>query len=709
LRIVCTLALLLALLWHGPVFAQYSQENAAAPKNYVKIRVLPERSRIKPGEELWIGIEQSIEPGWHTYWINPGDSGAEPRVKWKLPEGFKMSGVLWPAPERLPYGPLMNYGYKDHVILLQKLKAPETLPDGPLTLKADVEILVCQEECIPERGSFELVLNDTANEGEDNTDYLTRARARLPDAAPWKISYAVDDSDLILKIPDAQKWNLANIDLDSVVPFFVEWGLVMNTAPIHATLEGDTLTIRQNRGERQITDDTGISGVLSYRDSNGKASAYVFKATNVKAPPAAEIPTESTIAASNGSAGIITALMLALLGGLILNLMPCVFPILSIKALGLVKIAHTHPGRARLSGLAYSAGVIISFIAIAGILIVLKAGGTQVGWGFQLQNPVLVSLLAYMLFIIGLNLAGLFEIGGHFGNLGNKLTQGDGTLSSFFTGVLATLVATPCTAPFMAGAIGFALTQPEFIALAVFAALGFGLALPYLMLSFVPALQKILPRPGAWMETFRQFLAFPMFAAAIWLVWVLSQQAGSMAVFGILIGMLAITFALWLLRRAPVAGATRLLVKIFAILCFLLALGFLPAGMTKPAIQTEQTTGFGQPYTPEKLAAALESNMPVFVEMTAAWCITCKVNHAVAIDIESTRTLFSENNITYLVGDWTNEDPLITAYLDSFGRNGVPLYIYYGPRDKETGIRPQPRILPQILTPGLVRETITGS
>ncbi len=394
---------------------------------------------------------------------------------------------------------------------------------------------------------------------------------------------------------------------------------------------------------------------------------------------------------------------------MLINLMPCVFPVLLIKALSLVKIADKHPELARLHGLSYTAGVVLSFVAIAGALIALQTAGAGVGWGFHLQNPIVVTLLAYLLFIIGLNLSGLFEFGGEFVNIGGKLTQGSGLGSSFFTGVLATLVATPCTAPFMGTAIGFALTQDPIVSLSVFAALGFGLALPYLALSFAPFLQHALPKPGAWMETFKELLAFPMYASAAWLVWVLSQQIGPMGMLGVLMGMVAIAFGLWLLKHRPKSGYWKAKTKIIAVIAFISAIALLPVGeLAQPNNSVVQSMEFGETYSPEKLEALLNENSPIFVEMTAAWCITCKVNHAIAINTDATKKLFAGTKVRYLIGDWTNQDLEITKYLNRYGRNGVPIYVYYGPKDAETCTRPDPKVLPQILTPGIVKNAITN-
>jgi thiol:disulfide interchange protein len=415
-------------------------------------------------------------------------------------------------------------------------------------------------------------------------------------------------------------------------------------------------------------------------------------------------------AAEPSSLGFMSAVVFALVGGLILNLMPCVFPVLSLKALSLVKISEEHPEVARVHGLAYTAGVVLSFVAIAGALMTLKIAGAEIGWGFQLQNPFIVGLLAYLFLILGLNLAGVFEIRNPFGNIGGKLASNDGPMGSFFTGILATLVAAPCTAPFMAGAIGFALVQPVYVGLLVFAALGFGLALPYLALSFVPALQRVMPRPGAWMDVFKQLLAFPMFGAAVWLAWILGVQVGATGMGALLVGAVLMSFAVWVMQHTPQNKILRAVVMVLAFLSVLAALWFVPrVSVDMPsATGAYQEGAFGEAFSLERLEGALAEDGPVFVEMTAAWCITCKVNHAAAINVESTKALFAARDVDYLIGDWTNEDPVITRYLEKYGRNGVPLYVYYGDRDLQSGKRPEAQVLPQILTPGIVRDYVAA-
>ncbi len=686
--------LVLSLSVLSPALAQESK-----PDQYVKIRLLPERNVVRGGDDIMIGIEQSIYPGWHTYWINPGDSGAAPRIEWALPDGSSIGDIHWPAPDKIPYGPLMNFGYSDNVILLQKLSLPKDIPVGPITLTARVEILVCKDICIPEFGEYELVLNDPLAPKEDNNAYLMAAQRKLPVPVPWNAAYDVQGENVVLKLETGSAAILENIEPGSFDFFPVEWGLISNPGKMKMEIRGGDLILTQLKGERSLNELNSVPSVLAFTNSAGERQAVSFIAAH------GDIARVKTASAASG---LVKALLLALLGGLILNLMPCVFPVLSIKALSLAKAAEKEAAHVRLSGLSYTAGVVLSFVAIAAGLIALKSAGAGIGWGFQLQDPLVVALLAYLLFIIGLNLTGVFEISGHFGTLGDRLTQGTGLTSAFFTGVLATLVATPCTAPFMAAAVGYALIQPAFVALSIFAALGLGLALPYLILSFVPALQRVLPKPGAWMETFRQFLAFPMFASSVWLVWVLSQQTDAMGLLHILIGLVMLAFGFWLLNHSPGKITARSIVQILAALAFLSAAALLPFGDKKNEPARVESLSFGEEYSPARLANLLLSDEPVFVEMTAAWCITCKVNHAVAINTQEIKSLFAKKNIRYLVGDWTNYDESITDYLNSYGRSGVPIYVYYGPRDIVTGERPEAKLLPQILTPGIVAEAVNS-
>ncbi|MBX2834284.1 MAG: thioredoxin family protein [Micavibrio sp.] len=670
---------------------------ALAQDQLVHIRLIPERGQIAAGEEIWIGIEQEIAHEWHTYWKNPGDSGTAPRISWDLPDGFEVSDIHWPVPDKIPYEPLLNYGYSDNVILLQKLKAPDVLPDGAINLSADVEVLVCKEECIPEFGTYTLSLND-ANMA-NNGDYLSEATSKLPKLGNLEGTFSEQDGQFIVSVQGMPSIDEGN-EIE-ILPY--EWGLVSNPETAQWQEQDGKVFLSQKRGERSLAEIEGrFNGVLAFEE-NGVRVGYQFSATHdpVLSYSDAMQPEAYTDARSFT---LPLALVFALLGGMILNLMPCVFPVLSLKALHLVKAAEKPQNHVKASGLVYTLGVILSFLAIAGILLAIKAGGETVGWGFQLQNPFIVGALAYLTFLIGLNLSGFYEIKGGFTNFGGRLAGKDSLSGSFFTGVLATLVATPCSAPFMAGAIGYALVQSPTIALLVFAVLGLGLALPYLLLSFSPALQKAMPKPGAWMETFRQFLAFPMFAASVWLVSVCGAQAGINGVIGVLSGMVALGLAIWLWNNKPFkSNVLKFFVMLLFALCITAALYVLPRDSVMN--DTPQMDEMSEVFNEEKLGALLEGEDAVFVEMTASWCIVCKVNEALAINVPSTRALFAEKNVHFLVGDWTNKDDNITKYIESHGRSGVPLYVYYKPRVAGED-RPHPVVLPQVLTPAIIADVL---
>lgn len=677
--------------------------SADGQEQHAHIRLLAEQNDIniiKPGQTFSIAIEQNLTPGWHTYWKNPGDSGTPMTVQWTLPDGFSTGELRWPVPHTVPYGPLMNYGYEGRTILLQDFTTPNPFPPGPLTFEAKIEILVCMEICIPERGTYTITLNTPATPVDPLL--FEQARETIPQDIPAKGKWREDSGNFVLVAKIKNPALLADLHSADMRLFPEEWGLIENAADQTILIQDDTLQITQKRGPRPLSDVQTSRMVLVLSTPSGPPHGYAFEAAAAQSglmPSSAPGPAHETF---------FHAVILAFLGGLILNLMPCVFPVLSIKALSSIRLAAHHPWRARLHGLAYTAGIVSSFLCIAGILLFLRTGGAQIGWGFQLQDPLVVISLAFLLFTIGLNLLGLFDIILPIpARLGRHFSGQEGIGSSFLTGILATLVATPCTAPFMGAALGYAITQPAAVSLAVFVALGLGLALPFLALSFLPFLQKALPKPGAWMDVFRQFLAFPMFASAAWLVWVLAQQSGSGGVLATLCGAIGLSFAFWALR-IPAKKPRRIwMLRLAAAAGFVAALeSALWVGRQPPPNTASMVTStFGLPFSERALAEQLQGPDPVFVEMTAAWCITCKVNHGLAIDIPATRALMERKNIRYMVGDWTNADPEITKYLDSFGRNGVPLYVYYGPDSSGSGKRPDPVVLPQILTPGLLALT----
>ncbi len=683
------------------------------------IKIIPERSTIKPGDEITLATQINLSDHWHSYWRNPGDSGLPVAIKWDLPKGFEISDISWPTPDKISYDILINYGYYNQVTLLQTLKVPTNLPQGKINLKATFEILVCSDICVPEYNEVSLSLNDPANLHIDNSGIINAARSKLPRAIKGQFSFRDEEGKLHLSFVPENDAILSNVTADNTEFFAHDWGILKHAAPALVTIEDGKLIIAHERGAELIDPEKMLGGVLVIKGEIGQNQGYAITAAHSDKPITANKASMSgdsaqdsaNIANNTKSLTFASAIVLAFLGGLVLNLMPCVFPVLSIKALSLVEMKGQATKEARMHGLSYTAGVILSFLIIAGALIAFKHAGAAVGWGFQLQNPLIVATLAYLLFLIGLSLSGLFEIGAGLTNIGGKITQSHSYNGSFFTGALASVVATPCTAPFMGAAMGFALTQPTFVSLTVFAVLGLGLATPYLLLSFIPATRVFLPKPGAWMETFKQFLAFPMFASALWLVWVISQQTGTTGIFLSLFGLLFLTFAVWLAKitKAKPTGIGAFIARVMMISAILGVVYTLNEMRTLGSSETNRATSAKHdtiPYSKETLSKLLSGDDPIFVEMTAAWCITCKLNETTVINTKSTRNIFKKYNVQQVVGDWTNRNRAITEYLDSFKRNGVPLYVYYGKRNRTTKVRPDAVILPQILAPGIMRKTI---
>lgn len=681
-----------ALFAFSLIFAPFTA--SAQDDSHVAVRILPAQTQVKGGETIKIGIEHTIAPGWHTYWLNPGDSGTPARISWAGIDGLKASAIEWPVPKKLPMGPLTNFGYEDNVVLLQDLTLPDTIPGEPTVLTATVEILVCQEICIPETHQKSFVIN---GDEEAVPVAVAMAQTRLPLDTGWEATLSEGAGNLTVTIETDQPQAFAKTGTIEIYP--EEWGLILNPEKTQASIDGNKLILQQKRGERKLEDVPPGKIIVAYEDTQGTRKGVRVSALSDLSTKHIE---QENVSAPEGMS-LIKAALLALIGGIILNLMPCVFPILSMKALSLVQLKDEDNAKARWHGLFYTLGVLFSFAVIAAILLSLKAGGAEIGWGFQLQNPVIILGLSYLFFILGLNLAGYFEISFGLSNIGTALTQRAGLSGSFFTGVLATVVATPCTAPFMATAIGYAITQSAGTSIAVFLSLGFGLALPYLLLTMIPALRHVLPRPGAWMETFRQFLAFPMFASTLWLIWVLSQQVGSMQVFNALLSLLAIAFGVWLWKAKPLSGAFRFVVMALAVATFIFAIGTLVTISESPLkpVPVAASGSESLPFTQTALDEALKSGKPVFVNMTAAWCITCKVNEKIALNTERTKALFAGQQVQYFKGDWTNQNPEITKFLESYGRSGVPIYVYYNPGHEAV-------VLPQILTPDIIEKTILG-
>jgi thiol:disulfide interchange protein/DsbC/DsbD-like thiol-disulfide interchange protein len=665
----------------------------------VAVRLLAAADGVQPGQSLLVGVQQKIIPQWHTYWANPGDSGLATTIAWTLPPGATASPIHWPVPARYTLGPITNYGYADEVTLPSVIQLPATLREGErVALKAKVDWLVCHDVCIPQSAELALSLPVTAaaTPGADAA-VLQAAQARLPQKA-GAMSWRLDGGRLQLDLP-------ATLPAHDAAYFFArQWGRVAHAEP--QQLQGTRLSMAP--GDTPPQAGEAVDGVLVLQRGGQTVQALAIghdpmPLTPVASTVATTTPTTTAPAASTAPT-LWLALAFALLGGLVLNLMPCVFPVLTIKVLSLMQTAQGSRREVRLHGLAYLAGVLASFAVLAGLLVALKAGGGTVGWGFQFQSPVFVLLLALLMFAVGLSLSGVVTIGSGAAGLGSGLAAKPGLRGSFFTGVLATVVATPCTAPFMGVAIGFALAQPAGVTFAVFLALGFGLALPYLLLCEWPALQRRLPRPGPWMERLKQALAFPMYASAAWLAWVLARQSGPESLAVLFAGVIAIALAAWLYgsTRHVSAPRARHASAAVAALLVLVAVGGGSLGVGGPVASSPERSAASpeagwEPYTPERLAALRGEGKPVFVNLTADWCITCLVNERVALSTAPVDAAFREAGITRLKGDWTRGDERITRLLAEHGRSGVPLYLFF-----PAGAGSVPQVLPQLLTPDLV-------
>jgi thiol:disulfide interchange protein/DsbC/DsbD-like thiol-disulfide interchange protein len=667
-----------------------------APEDLVKANLVAETATIAPGATLWVDLHLGVEPGWHIYWRNPGDSGLPTAIDWQLPSGFSAGHILWPVPEHFVQNGIGNYGYAGSADLLVPITPPRELATGQTArLAAEASWLVCADICIPGAAKLSLSLPvgaqpPTADPG--TAPLFARARQHLPNVAPFETRFSQSANDIRLMVPASA---LAGLHNPRAMFFPNSDSLIDAAAEPRLTRRADGLELVLPKPSVGNVASTTLDGVLSLRGADG-----VERAFEISANPVPAVPAERGIAWWQ-------ALLLAFLGGIVLNAMPCVFPILSLKLLSIAQQAHGHHSAQFAHGLAYTAGVLVSFALLGGALLALRAGGQTVGWGFQLQSPVFVAMLAYLLFAMGLSLSGVADFGASLSGIGGRLAGRSGVAGTFFTGALATVVATPCTAPFMGAALGFALISPPAVAIAVFLALGLGLAAPYLLASLSLGWQRILPKPGAWMEFVKQLLAFPLYGTVAWLLWVLLQEVGPGDAFGALFGLVLIAFAVWVygqtrraapLRRSLGAG---LAAAGGAAAIFLAASLTAGGGVASPNATSRDGLHY-EPFTTQRLSALETDRKPVFVNLTAAWCVTCLINERVALDSQAVRKAFAERRVTALKGDWTNQNPEITEFLQQFGRSGVPLYLLY------TG-KGQPVVLPQILTAASVLDALGKS
>jgi thiol:disulfide interchange protein DsbD len=640
---------------------------------------------IAPGKPLALGLRIDHQPHWHTYWKNPGDSGLPTRLDWTLPAGFQAGEIEWPTPRRLPIGPLLNYGFEGTLLLPVTVQVPAGFAAETLEVKLRAEWLVCKDICIPEGGEFVLQLPARAAQA-GHTALFEAARAARPQAAAGASGRAeVVDGALQVRIAGLPAaWQ------GRALHFFPETpGVLHNAAVPEARWQGGTWIARLALDAARTEGPERLPVVLATDGERAGLALDVAVATPwpplpaagaapaTEAAPGTAPPTPATPPAK--ALGLGLALVMALVGGALLNLMPCVFPVLSLKVFGFAHHAHDRRGLLA-GGLAYTAGVVLTFVALAALLLALRAGGEQLGWGFQLQSPGFVAALAVLFTLIGLNLAGVYEAGTLLPGSVAALRARHRLVDSLLTGVLAVAVASPCTAPFMGAALGLAVTLPAAQALAVFAALGLGMALPYLMASAWPALAARLPRPGPWMAHFKSLMAFPMFATVVWLVWVLGQQAGidgAAALLGLLV---AIAFAAWAFGATTLGPAARRGLGVVALALVAAALAWaLPAWRHEAVVRGQAAGERWATWSPERVQQALAEGRPVFVDFTAAWCVTCQFNKRTTLDRADVLAAFEARRVLLLRADWTRRDAAISAELARLQRSGVPVYALHAP------------------------------
>ena len=644
--------------------------------------------QIAVGGTLQAGLVLTIEEHWHVYWINAGDSGEPPAITWTLPPGITAGPMQFPPPTRLPLGPLMDFGYEDGVAFPVLLTAAPTMKPGKVHLDAHVNWLVCSSVCLP--GKAHLGIDVDVVKGPlptpEPVGALGSAMAALPKPLPAIMSAsAVGDAK---QIQVTLKTGTQETDA-AFYPFDQE--VIDNAAEQPVASQPDGIKIWLKRAADSTALPKTLHGLVEL--SSTEAYDFTVPVTPGTVPPLPMTANKTPDTSNGPDLNAFSAIGLAFLGGLLLNLMPCVFPVLFLKGLSLVHSSNEERGRQRAHGLVYTAGIVVSFWVIVAALLILRAGGRELGWGFQLQSPGFVAVLASLVFFLGLSLAGQFEIGLSLTSAGGELAQKPGLTGSFFTGVLATVVATPCMAPLMGAAVGFALVQAAWVTFVVFTALALGLALPYLLLTMQPQWTSILPKPGAWMETLKQLVSVPLFGTAIWLVWVYGQlysPEGVDRTVWLLSGFLVLAIAGWTLGKWPAKWGS----GIAAVVLIVIALA-LP--LRKPAVDNLTW----QPYNEANFAAARATGQPVFIDFTAAWCLSCQVNERAVLKSKDVEKALEKNHVQLLKADWTQYDPVITRELAAVGRSGVPTYVIYPP-----GKVSNPDVLPELLTKSTVLTAI---
>lgn len=647
----------LLLMFSAAVFAQ---NTATGP--HIEVALVSEHNQVRVGETQWVGVLLNPDKDWHTYWLNPGDSGEAPTIQWQSDSDIEFGDIHWPLPKPIQVAHLVNYGYEGATLLMVPINLKQATKDR-VSIIANLSWLVCKEDCIPGWATLtiDLPIADSITPSE-HANLFEQTRLTLPEKHKDTAQFELTSTHLGLQItlPYQSDWHVFPFKGDVISHNADQaWAHQANSSQVVISLSDYFAT---------------PSEPLNFLISDGKNGFYVEA-----------IPNDTSSADNNSpSQSLWLMLLFAFIGGLILNIMPCVLPILSMKALSFTQSKHVnHWG--------YPVGVLISFWLFASIILVLKEAGSAVGWGFHLQEPLLIAGLAFLFTFIAMMLWDLLPKGINLAGVGQSLTGESTFTQQFFTGVLAVVVASPCTAPFMATALGVAMISPMLDTLAIFTALAVGFALPMTLLSLSTRFAKLLPKPGAWMQTFKHFLGFPMLATVVWLTWIFLSQTSSFGQLWLLSGLLGFVFFVWVSAKVNrVCGVMSLLLAIvFATFCSI-------KGAQASKVVSEQKNNH---FSAQKLTELRNNNHVVLVNMTADWCITCKVNEQVALNNADLQALFEDSRVDYLVGDWTNKNQAIYEYLEQYQRSGVPLYVVYAGNHSK-------RVLPQVLTPDIVINAI---
>lgn len=723
--------------------ARQAGDASGGGDSHTIVALVADVTTILPGTPFTVGVVLTMEPGWHTYWINPGESGLATTVRWTLPDGFTAGPLQWPRPEKhIESGDVLTYGYSGETMLLATVTPPRDLkPGSSVTLKAEAEWLECESTCIPGSGTAGLTLRVSASTPKPaNRPLFEKYRPLVP--PPWAetvgFSYVVSEGEgeLQLRLTPVGGFRFVP-DGNDGPDFYPEPSemYMVGRAQVNAQ-PTDVRMILPVKPAGKSGGESSVTGVIVYRMEGGERQSVRVTIPVTQSlhgsvgrgdgePASGGLMDRTfTVAVETVTPGSLAlTLLFAVLGGLLLNVMPCVLPVIALKVFGIVRMAGDHPAQVRRLGWFFSLGILVSFLALALLVAAIKVGGQQVGWGFQFQEPLFVLSMCAIVFAFGLSLFGVFEIrlpgiavAGASGVLARQSGKGKGYAASFWEGVFATILATPCTAPFLGSALGFAFAQPTWVSILVFAFVAFGMALPYLLLTAKPAWMKYLPKPGAWMESAKQFMGFLMMATLLWLLYVLGKQLGMEAVIWAGAFLLAVAVACWMIGRfATLTASRRTLALTWGGALLIVGAGY--ALFVRPVLDAREVlagspseVGAGGAATDriewqDFSLAALESHLrderAVFLDFTAEWCLTCKVNEKVVLGDKTVVEKFRTSGIIPVRADWTNRNPEITRLLAKFGRSGVPLYVLF-----PTGKPDQPIILPEVITAGIVLEAI---